>query len=138
MDGCRGGKGYFGTERNVLAKPDGGVVGKGERGEIFPYGGCAGRDDGNGIYMENRGDRSEDKRFCGFAAADFGGFVVGDHFGHGAAPVAVEEIASNVILGSINQAIAFNFPGTRLRLGFYHQSVKSEEQLSSGDRVRNS
>ena len=90
MDGCRGGKGYFGTERNVLAKPDGGVVGKGERGEIFPYGGCAGRDDGNGIYMENRGDRSEDKRFCGFAAADFGGFVVGDHFGHGAAPVAVE------------------------------------------------
>ena len=74
----------------VLAKPDGGIVGKGERGEIFPYGGCAGRDDGNGIYMENRGDRPEDKRFCGFAAADFGGFVVGDHFGHGAAPVAVE------------------------------------------------
>lgn len=48
------------------------------------------------------------------------------------------EIASNVVLGSINQAIALNFPGTRLRLGFYHQSVKSEEQLSSGDRVRNS
>ena len=47
------------------------------------------------------------------------------------------EIASNVILGSINQAIAFNFPGTRLRLGFYHQSVKTEEQLSSADRIKN-
>ena len=47
------------------------------------------------------------------------------------------EIASNVILGSINQAIAFNFPSTRLRLGFYHQSVKTEEQLSSADRIKN-
>lgn len=47
------------------------------------------------------------------------------------------EIASNVILGSINQAIAFNFPGTRLRLDFYHQSVKTEEQLSSSDRIKN-
>ena len=47
------------------------------------------------------------------------------------------EIASNVILGSINQAIAFNFPDTRLRLGFYHQSVKTEEQLSSADRIKN-
>ena len=47
------------------------------------------------------------------------------------------EIASNVILGSINQAIAFNFPDTRLRLGFYHQRVKTEEQLSSADRIKN-
>ncbi|WP_418671887.1 hypothetical protein [Alistipes putredinis] len=47
------------------------------------------------------------------------------------------EIASNAILESINQAIAFNFPKKNLRLGFYHQSLKAEEALNAGDRIKN-
>ena len=47
------------------------------------------------------------------------------------------EIASSIILEPINQAIAFNFPGKNLQLGFYHRSVKSEEATSPGDRVKN-
>lgn len=47
------------------------------------------------------------------------------------------EIASNAILEPINQAIAFNFPHKNLRMGFYHQSLKAEEALSSGDRIKN-
>lgn len=47
------------------------------------------------------------------------------------------EIASSIILEPINQAIAFNFPGKNLKLGFYHRSVKSEEATSPGDRVKN-
>ena len=47
------------------------------------------------------------------------------------------EIASNAILEPINQAIAFNFPGKNLRLGFYHQSLKAEEALSTNDRIKN-
>ena len=47
------------------------------------------------------------------------------------------EIASNAILESINQAIAFNFPKKNLRLGFYHQSLKAEEALNADDRIKN-
>lgn len=47
------------------------------------------------------------------------------------------EIASNAILESVNQAIAFNFPKKNLRLGFYHQSLKAEEALNAGDRIKN-
>lgn len=47
------------------------------------------------------------------------------------------EIASNIILESINQAIAFNFPNKDLRLGFYHSSLQSEEALSSSQRLKN-
>ena len=47
------------------------------------------------------------------------------------------EIASNAILEPINQAIAFNFPGKNLRLGFYHQSLKAEEALSTNERIKN-
>ena len=47
------------------------------------------------------------------------------------------EIASDAILGPINQAIAFNFPGKNLRLGFYHQTLRTEESLSAADRTRN-
>ena len=46
-------------------------------------------------------------------------------------------IAEQAILEPINQAIAFNFPDKNLRLGFYHQSMKAEEALSSGDRLKN-
>lgn len=48
------------------------------------------------------------------------------------------EIASGIILEPINQAIAFNFPGKDIRLGFYHSSVQTEEALSSSDRLKNS
>ena len=48
------------------------------------------------------------------------------------------EIAYHVILSSINQAISINFPEKKLCLGFYHQSVKSEESVSSADRIKNS
>lgn len=47
------------------------------------------------------------------------------------------EIASRTILEPINQAIAFNFPDKNLRLGFYHKSIKSEEALSSSNRIKN-
>ncbi len=46
-------------------------------------------------------------------------------------------IAEQAILEQINQAIAFNFPKKNLRLGFYHQSLKAEEALSSSDRIKN-
>lgn len=47
------------------------------------------------------------------------------------------EIASNAILEPINQAIAFNFPGKNLRLGFYHKSLQPEEALTSSSRLKN-
>lgn len=47
------------------------------------------------------------------------------------------EIASNVILEPVNQAIAFNFPGKDLRLAFYHKTLRAEEGASSSDRVKN-
>lgn len=48
------------------------------------------------------------------------------------------DIPSDIILESINQAIAFNFPEKDLRLGFYHSSVQTEESLSAPDRLKNS
>lgn len=47
------------------------------------------------------------------------------------------EIPESIILEPINQAIAFNFPGKNLRLGFYHQSIQSEEALTSSARIKN-
>lgn len=47
------------------------------------------------------------------------------------------EVAYSVILESLNQAIAFNFPGKNLRLGFYHRSVRTEESLSAKNRIKN-
>ena len=47
------------------------------------------------------------------------------------------EIPSSIILRPINQAIAFNFPNKDLQIGFYHQSVKSEESLTSSARIKN-
>ena len=46
-------------------------------------------------------------------------------------------VAEQAILEQINQAIAFNFPDKNLRLGFYHQSLKAEESLTSSDRIKN-
>ena len=47
------------------------------------------------------------------------------------------EIPYSIILEGINQAIAFNFPDKNVRLGFYHKSVKTEEQVSSSNRIKN-
>ncbi len=46
-------------------------------------------------------------------------------------------IPSNVILSGINKAIRFNFPGKDVQMGFYHQSVKTEESLSASSRIKN-
>lgn len=47
------------------------------------------------------------------------------------------EIASNIILESINDAIRINFPDKGLKLGFYHQNLQSEEALTSSARLKN-
>lgn len=46
-------------------------------------------------------------------------------------------IPTMLLTASINEAISINFPGKNLQLGFYHQSVKTEESISSGDRLKN-
>ena len=46
-------------------------------------------------------------------------------------------IPTMLLTSSINEAIRFNFPEKRVRLGFYHQSVKTEESISSSDRLKN-
>lgn len=48
--------------------------------------------------------------------------------------VAIPEM---VILDPINQAIRFNFPETDLQLGFYHQSLMTQEETAPEDRIRN-
>ena len=46
-------------------------------------------------------------------------------------------IPTMLLMASINEAININFPGKKLQMGFYHQSVKTEESISSGDRLKN-
>lgn len=46
-------------------------------------------------------------------------------------------IPTMLITASINEALEINFPGRKLQLGFYHQSVKTEESLSAGNRLKN-
>lgn len=48
------------------------------------------------------------------------------------------EMISDILFESINRAIGINFPACGAKLGFYHQSVKTEESLSSSDRLKNS
>ena len=47
------------------------------------------------------------------------------------------EIASQTILEPVNQAIAFNFPGKGLKLGFYHRQSAAEDATTSSARVKN-
>lgn len=47
------------------------------------------------------------------------------------------EIPESTVLEPVNQAIAFNFPGRDLRVGFYHRSVKTEEATPAADRLKN-
>ena len=46
-------------------------------------------------------------------------------------------IKENTILEPLNQAIAFNFPGKDLRIGFYHTKLETEEATSPDDRIKN-
>lgn len=46
-------------------------------------------------------------------------------------------IPTMLITASINEALAINFPDKKLQIGFYHQSVKTEESISSGNRIKN-
>lgn len=46
-------------------------------------------------------------------------------------------IPERVILGPINQAIAYNFPGVKCQLGFYHSVVMSEEGVTASARMKN-
>lgn len=46
-------------------------------------------------------------------------------------------IPEEVIFEPINQAIEANFPGKGLKLGFFHKIIKTEDSVSSADRVTN-
>ena len=46
-------------------------------------------------------------------------------------------IAEEIIFENLNQAIAVNFPGKDLKLGFYHPVVKKEEDTPPEDRLTN-
>lgn len=48
------------------------------------------------------------------------------------------EMISDILFESVNRAIAFNYSDRKVKLGFYHQSVKTEESLSASDRLKNS
>ena len=47
------------------------------------------------------------------------------------------EIPSTAVLDPVNQAIAYNFPGRGLKLGFYHMKAQTEESTSPKDRIKN-
>ena len=47
------------------------------------------------------------------------------------------DIPERITTQMINKAIRANFPGTDVRVGFYHDSVLTEEETSPGDRIRN-
>lgn len=45
-------------------------------------------------------------------------------------------IPEEVIFEPVNQALAANFPGKDLKIGFYHRVVMTEDQVSPDDRVK--
>lgn len=47
------------------------------------------------------------------------------------------DIPEYIVMKAINAAIRANFPGTELRLGFYHEEAQKQEDQTSGDRVKN-
>ena len=46
-------------------------------------------------------------------------------------------IPEEVVFEPINQAIAANFPGKKLKMGFYHDAVMKEQEVSPEDRLIN-
>lgn len=47
------------------------------------------------------------------------------------------EIPESIICRDINEAININFPGTGIKVGFYHDTVLTEEATPPKDRVKN-
>ncbi|MFZ4569773.1 MAG: hypothetical protein ACOYM0_01430 [Bacteroidales bacterium] len=47
------------------------------------------------------------------------------------------DIPEGIVMKDINMAIRANFPGTDLRLGFYHEIVMTEEKTNPKDRLKN-
>ena len=47
------------------------------------------------------------------------------------------DIPESIVCRDINNAIQANFPGTKWRLGFYHDVILTEEQTNPEDRTRN-
>jgi len=47
------------------------------------------------------------------------------------------DIPEMIVTKAINTAIAVNWPGKNLKLGFYHEIVKSEDSVTSIERVKN-
>jgi hypothetical protein len=47
------------------------------------------------------------------------------------------DIPEAVVMKDINLAIAANFPGKKLRLGFYHDVLLTEEMTAPADRLKN-
>ncbi len=47
------------------------------------------------------------------------------------------DVPEGIIMKDLNAAIKANFPGTDLRMGFYHDIVMTEAQTTPGDRLKN-
>lgn len=47
------------------------------------------------------------------------------------------DIPEGIVMKDINMAIRTNFPGTDLKLGFYHEIVMTEEKTNPEDRLKN-
>jgi len=47
------------------------------------------------------------------------------------------DIPEGIVMKDINMAIRANFPGSNLRLGFYHDIVMTEEKTNPKDRIKN-
>lgn len=47
------------------------------------------------------------------------------------------DIPEAIVTKDINLAIAANFPGKKLRLGFYHDVLLTEEMTAPADRLKN-
>lgn len=47
------------------------------------------------------------------------------------------DIDESIVCQAINDAIAVNFPGRGIQLGFYHDVVKTEDSVTSSERLKN-
>jgi hypothetical protein len=47
------------------------------------------------------------------------------------------DIPEMIVCKAVNAAIAANWPGKKLKLGFYHDIVKTEDSVTSSERVKN-
>ena len=47
------------------------------------------------------------------------------------------DIPEDIVCEAINEAIKINWPSKKLKLGFYHDIVKTEDNVNNADRVKN-